>query len=107
MAYEVVWTSHARADVDSAISYIATILDSPTAAAQHLDAFLEAVERLADAPELYAISPQSSLVARGLRCCHVKRYVMLYSFDGNRVVIHRVFSMLQDYAKLIEREDRG
>lgn len=103
MAYEVVWTARARADVDSAVKYIAAVLDSPTAAAEHLDAFLDAVEQLADSPELYAVSQQPSLAARGLRCCFVKRYVMLYSFDGSRVVIHRVFSMLQDYAKLIER----
>ena len=105
MDCEVVWTQHAERDVDSIIAYIATVLASPIAAREHLDALEEAVDRIASAPLLYAVSQQPSLAARGLRACFVKRYVMLYSYDGDHLAtIHRVFSTLRDYAAIIEHE---
>lgn len=105
MDCEVVWTQHAERDVDGIIAYIATVLASPIAAREHLDALEEAVDRIASAPLPYAVSRQLSLAARGIRVCFVKRYVMLYSYDGDRLVtIHRVFSTLRDYAAIIERE---
>lgn len=105
MDCEVVWTQHAERDVDGIIAYIATALASPIAAREHLDALEEAVDCIASAPLPYEVSQQPSLAARGLRVCFVKRYVMLYSYDGDRLVtIHRVFSTLRDYAAIIERE---
>lgn len=105
MDCEVIWTQHAERDVDGTIAYIVAVLASPIAAREHLNAFEEAVDRIASAPLLYAVSQQPSLAARGLRACFVKRYVMLYSYDGDRLVtIHRVFSTLRDYAAVIERE---
>lgn len=105
MDCEVIWTQHAERDVDGIIASIVAVLASPIAAREHLNAFEEAVDRIASAPLLYAVSQQPSLAARGFRACFVKRYVMLYSYDGDRLVtIHRVFSTLRDYAAIIERE---
>lgn len=102
MACEVVWTAHARCDVDEAVRYIAEKLGSPRAAAAHLDAFEDAVERIAEFPELYQISSQPSCAARGLRVCFAKRYAILYSYDGAGVAtIHRVISTLRDYGALL------
>ena len=110
MACNVVWTQRAGEDLREIIGYIAKTLASPQAAAQHLDAFEEAVERVSRMPELYAVSAQPSLSARNLRPCFVGNYVMLYNYDvtqnvdcepGGTVTIYRIFSTLQDYAKLI------
>lgn len=103
MAYKVVWTNSARADAESIIRYIAVDLDSTSAAVEHLDAFEDAAREMGENPLLHAVSALPSLELRALRPCFVKRYVMLYSFDGDQVTVHRIFHMLQDYAKIIER----
>lgn len=105
MACKVVWTRAAQKDVDGIAHYIAVTLDSPVAAGEHLDAFAEAVAKMGEFPEMCTVSFQRSLRVRGLRPYFVKNYVMLYSFDGaDEVVVHRVFSTLQDYAAIIKNE---
>lgn len=105
MACEVKWTESARNDVDRAIRYIATVLASPKAASEHLDSFEAAAHFISEFPELHAVGKHPSLAARGLRPYFVKNYVMLYSYDGESVLVHRVFHMLQDYARIIGREN--
>lgn len=64
-----------------------------------------AVGRIAAVPLLYAVSRRPSSAARGIRACFVKRGVILYTYDGDRLgTIHRVFSTLRDCAAIIERE---
>lgn len=106
MACDVLWTERAKQDVDDIIGYIAVRLASPQAARDHMAAFEDAVDRISRNPELYAISPQPSCAARGLRACFVKRCVMLYTYHGEgAVLVYRVFSTLRDYASLIEAGD--
>ena len=101
MGCEVRWTASAKADVDGIIRHIAIVLGSPKAATEHIDAFLEAADLLSDYPELHAVGNHRSLACRGLRPYYVKNYVMLYSYDGHTVIVHRVFHARQDYARLI------
>ena len=105
MGYDVKWTASARADVEGIIRHIAVALDSPKAASEHLDALTEAADRISDFPEMRAVGAHPSLSCRGLRPNFVKKYVVLYSLDGEGAVVHRVFLALQDYARLIERDD--
>lgn len=108
MACDVLWTERAQQDVDDIVGYIAVKLASPQAAREHLIAFEDAVDRISNNPELYAISRQPSCAARGLRACFVRRYVLLYSYNGeDTVLVYRVFSTLQDYGSIIERGDGG
>lgn len=105
MGCKVVWAHAAQADVDGIAKYIAMTLGSPVAASEHLDAFASAIENIGEFPEICSISRQRSLRTRGLRPYFVKQYVMLYSYNGeDEAVIHRVFSMRQDYAAIIEQE---
>lgn len=105
MGCEVVWTAHAARDVDEIVAYIAQALASPQAAADQLDAFDEALQRIEAFPELYKISSLPSCAARGIRVCLAKRYAMLCSYDGKskRATIHRVVSTLRDYGALVAR----
>ena len=104
MGCEVRWTAAARADVEGIIRHIAVALGSPKAASEHLDAFMDAADRISDFPEMRAVGTHPSLSCRGLRPYFVKRYVILYSFDGEGAVVHRAFHMLQDCARLIGRD---
>lgn len=101
MAYRVEWTAQAKKDVDGAVAYIAEVLKSPKAASDLIDAFLEAARLLAEMSEMCAISSQPSCARRNLRARFVKKCVMLYRFDDERVLIYRVFHTSRDYAKLI------
>lgn len=102
MAYEVLWTRRAYGDVDAIVRHISDVLDSPQAARSHLEAFLAAGDELAESPQLYGVSRMESLRVRGLRVKFVKRYALIYSFDGERVIVKRIVSTLGDYGRLIE-----
>ena len=101
MGCEVRWTASARRDVDAIIRHIAVSLDSPKAAGEHLDAFLDAAAVLSESPEVMAIGSHPSLARRSLQPYFVKRYVILYAYEDGTVTVHRVFHTLQDYARLI------
>lgn len=103
MGCEVVWTDSARADVEHAVRYIAVNLDSPQAASSLVDAFDEAVDEISTFPEACPIGSHPALATRALRKKVVRRYIILYSFDGQMAVISRVFHSLQDYARAMER----
>ncbi len=103
MGCSVSWTKWAENDVDGAVGYIVNTLDNRQAAKKLLDDLGAAIERIAGSPEMYAVSTQTSLAARGLRACFIGNYVLLYRIDGKQVIIYRVFSTLRDYARLIER----
>ena len=103
MGCEVKWTATARTDVEAIVRHISIVLGSPNAASEHIDAFMSVADRISDSPEMRAISTQPSLACRNLRPYFVKNYVILYSYDGNTALIHRVFHAWQDCARLIER----
>lgn len=103
MACEVAWTQAAEDDVERAVRYIAVSLASPQAASSLLDAFERAVDEISTFPEACPVGTHPSLATRGLRKKVVKRYVLLYSYDGESVIVSRVFHSLQDYARILER----
>lgn len=107
MGYEVKWTASAKADTERIVRHIAVTLASPKAASEHLEAFLGVADTISEFSEMRAVGSHPALARRKLRPYFVKSYVVLYSYDGSEVVVHRVFHTLQDYARLIEREADG
>ena len=101
MGCSVSWTEWAEDDVDRTVDYIVT-LDNRPAAKKLVDDLHAAIDRIASFPEMHAVSAQPSLAVRGLRACFIGNYVLLYRFDGEQVIVYRVFSALRDYARLIE-----
>ena len=104
MGCEARWTASAKADVESIVRHIAVVLGSPKAAFEHLDAFMTVADRISDSPEIKAVDTQPALACRALRPYFVKNYVILYSYDGDSALVHRVFHTRQDYARLIESD---
>ena len=98
------WSASAKADVEKILKHLAVYLDNSKAASDHLDAFLDAANRISEFPEMRAVGAQPSLACRNLRPNFVKNYVMLYLLEDGDVVVYRVFHTLQDYARLIRRE---
>ena len=104
MGCEVKWTASARADVESIVRHIAVVLGSPKAASEHLNAFMSVADCISNFPEMRAVGSQPSLACRGLRPYFVKNYVVLYPYDGDSALVHRVFHTRQDYVRLIEND---
>ena len=105
MSCSVSWTEWAEDDVDRAVDYIVNTLDNRQAAKKLVDDLHAAIDRIASFPEMHAVPAQPSLAVRGLRACFIGNYVLLYRFDGEQVIVYRVFSALRDYARLIERTE--
>lgn len=84
-------------------------LDNPKAASDFADEFDRQAEPVRENPELHALSRVPEAAAKGCRAFFVKRYLVLYKIDGNRVVIARaviahLFHQTQNYAKFFDPE---
>lgn len=70
MAYRVMVSGPANADLDAAVGYIAVTLEAPSAAATLLDEFEEKLQLLADNPRLFGVDLYvSEAVNRQVRRC--------------------------------------
>ena len=80
-------------------------LENVFSSKQAKDNFLSELERqkkiVASLPEIYGISVIPEIQAINGRTAPVNRYVMVYVFDGEKVVILHIFHSLQDYGNLI------
>lgn len=103
MGCEVRWTASAKADVEAIVRHVAVVLNSPKAASKHLDAFITVADRISDFPDSRVVGTHPSLACRRLRPYFMKNYVVLYSYDGNLAIVHRIFHTCQDYIRLIDR----
>ena len=91
MAYRVMVSGPANADLDAAVGYIAVTLEAPSAAATLLDEFEEKLQLLADNPRLFGVDLYvSEAVNRQVRRCPVKRYGIYYTIDEEKKTVHVV-----------------
>lgn len=52
-------------------------------------------------PEMHPLSQMPEVAARGYRVMPVMRYVVLYAYRDDRLVIAHIFHSLQDYARYV------
>ncbi len=99
MAYKVVVTSDAHADLEDYISYILFEFRSEQAAQSILDDYEETLETLALAAGSIRKSSSPKLAMRGLRRINFRRhdYFLLFKLDGNIVTVTNIFHSSQDY----------
>ena len=91
MAYRVVVSDPANADLDAAVGYIAVTLEAPGAAAALLDEYEEKLRLIADNPRLFGVDLfVSEAVSRQIRMCPVKRYGIYYTIDEEQKTIYVV-----------------
>ena len=91
MAYRVVVSDPANADLDAAVGYIAVTLEAPGAAAALLDEYEEKLRLIADNPRLFGVDLfVSEAVSRQIRRCPVKRYGIYYAIDEGQKTIYVV-----------------
>lgn len=83
-------------DIESAVLYIATILDSPQAARSWYESLVAKVELLCEFPDIGRILDDDRLLARGMRTHLVGSYRLFFSYDEDELVVWRVIHASQD-----------
>ncbi len=102
--YEVQWTSLAKEDLVSAITYISDVLKAPIAAEKLLDAIEKEATVLAENPYLFPLSQDKRIARRGIRHEKVKNYFLFYTIkeDTKTVTIIRMMYARRDWIQLLD-----
>ncbi|MBR4540257.1 MAG: type II toxin-antitoxin system RelE/ParE family toxin [Clostridia bacterium] len=97
--HKIVYLPLAESDLMEALDYIANTLDAPKAAGDLLNAFDEAVQRIAEYPYGYELYRANRPLKDEIRKVPVKNYVLYYAVFQDRVEIRRFMHMRQDRSK--------
>lgn len=101
MAFPRVILASAQLEYRSTVEYLLHGFGSPSAAQRFMAEFDYQLGLVCDMPEIHALSRMSELAKMGYRPMLVNRYVALYRFDGEKIVVAHIFHQTQDYARLI------
>ncbi|MEG1942988.1 MAG: type II toxin-antitoxin system RelE/ParE family toxin [Angelakisella sp.] len=92
MAYSLVISKLADADLDEIVSYLAVKLENKQAAADFLDSVQQKYTHIQEQPLMFSLSDNLRLRNLGYRKVVIGNYVMLYRvFEKNRKFLLRVF----------------
>ncbi len=101
MAYPRVILASAQFEYESIVEYLAIDLANPLAAQRFMAEFTRQLDLVCNMPEIRALSHMPELASLGYRAMPVNKYVALYRFDGEKIVIAHIFHQTQDYAHLV------
>ena len=101
MACEYVHLPRAQVDLDDIVRYLSVDLASPGVAVRFLDEFEQKVASACEFPEMYPMSRMPEIAARGYRAMPVMRYVVLYAYRDERILVAHIFHATQDYARYV------
>ena len=99
MAYKLVETALAQADLDAILSYLALSLENPAAAT----AFEKCYAALEQLPYLYEQCRDPRLSSKGYRKAVIKHYLLIYRVDEAQKTVYvlRFFYGRQNYETLL------
>ena len=95
MAYNLIISDNADADVDVIVAYISRELCNPDAAVGFLDRLSQCYDRLEDSPMLYALTQHPVFQTLGIRRAPIGGYGVFYRVMGDDVQVVRVLSDLE------------
>lgn len=101
MTYSYRFLDGAQADYEGIVAYLLSISDGPSAAQNFVDEFDKQINLVCSNPELYRLSRLPELAALGYRTMLVNKYIALYSFRQETVIVAHIFHQKQDYARLV------
>lgn len=101
MAYEYVLLRSAQTEYSNIVKYLVDVSDGLQAASNFVDEFDRQIAIVCDNPFIHAVSRMPELAARGYRIFFVNRYVVLYKFEGDLVIVAHIFHQTQNYARLV------
>ncbi|MBR6309094.1 MAG: type II toxin-antitoxin system RelE/ParE family toxin [Lachnospiraceae bacterium] len=103
MAYRVVLTEDAEADLDGFIKYLLFEKESEQAATNVLEDFLATKDNLSRVAGSLKLCENPRLRKLGYRRINFlsHRYFMLYRIEGDMVIVDNIFHELQDYENMM------
>ena len=101
MACSYVLLPQAQIDFENIFRYLSVELASPSAAERFVDEFEKKIGLVCDQPEMYPLSRMDEVAARGYRAVPVMRYIVLYAYRDDSIVVAHIFHSLQDYARYV------
>lgn len=107
MACEYVILKGAQDDYRGIVEYLLNVKKSPQSALGFIDEFDRQLESVCSSPLLHALSRMPELASLGYRSFFVNRYVALYFYRDERVVVAHVFHQTQDYGRMVLSRDSG
>lgn len=101
MTCDYVLLPRAQADFEEIVRYLSVDLDSKKAALRFVEEFESKILLACEYQEMHPLSQMPEVATRGYRVMPVMRYVVLYAYRDNRIVIAHIFHSLQDYARYV------
>ncbi|MCF7942435.1 MAG: type II toxin-antitoxin system RelE/ParE family toxin [Spirochaetia bacterium] len=97
------WTSLAKKDLISAITYISDVLTAPASAEKLLDDSERESAVLTENPYLLPLSHDEYIAHRGIRSVMVKNYMLFHTVkeDAQTVTIIRMLYARRDWIQLL------
>jgi len=104
--FKVNYTTPAEKDLLSILDYISTILKSPSAAENLLNAIEENTKVLTENPFIFPLAQDEYLGKLGIRHMLIKNYFLFYSIeeDAETVSIIRIMYARRDWINLLKEQ---
>ena len=99
MAYKIVITSDAEADLDAFLSYLLFVKKNEQAAVNLINDFEDTKNNLANVAGTLKYCDNPKLKALGYKRLNFlsHNYFMLFRIEGNTAIVDSIFHALQDY----------
>ena len=101
MATEFKLTEHAALEYEQIVEYLSIKLKSPQAASNFEEEFLRVTDLACIQPEVFPLSQHPRLAKLGYRKLLINRYIALYTYRNNTIIVAHIFYQAQDYARLV------
>jgi len=101
MATEFRLTKQAALEYEKIVEYLSIKLKSPQAASNFEEEFLRVIGLACVQPEIFPFSQHPHLAKLGYRKLLINRYIALYTYRDNVLIVAHIFHQTQDYARLV------
>jgi len=91
----------ATEEYERIIRYLTTQLRSPQAADNFENEFKRVLSIACKQPEIFALSNDPHLAQQGYRVLLFNKYLALYTYRDDKIIVAHIFHQTQDYARLV------
>ncbi|MCL2808001.1 MAG: type II toxin-antitoxin system RelE/ParE family toxin [Coriobacteriia bacterium] len=94
-------SKQAALEYERIVEYLSIKLQSPQAASNFEEEFLRVVKLACVQPEVFPLSQYSHLAKLGYRKLLINKYIALYTYRNNMIIVGHIFHQTQDYARMV------
>jgi len=101
MATNFKLTKQAALEYEKIVEYLSIKLKSAQAAGNFEKEFLRLIDLACVQPEVFPLSQHPHLAKLGYRKLLINRYIALYTYRDNTIIVAHIFHQTQDYTRLV------